>query len=139
MPNWLATTGTLVDPARRGKPKDKPRVARRMLYVRDLLRRGREWTSLAHIQEDAVSWCREVAGRRSRPLLQGASPLSVFEAVERYALIPLPDRAVCTRRVGKGIVGPDIDVKAGRKLYSVPWRHIGRQVDVRSTRTLIEV
>ena len=56
--------GTLVDPARAAKPKDKPRVERPMPYVRDSFWRGREFVSLQHIQEQAVVWCEEVAGRR---------------------------------------------------------------------------
>ena len=56
--------GTLVDPARAAKPKDKPRVERPMPYVRDSFWRGREFVSLQHIQEQAVVWCKEVAGRR---------------------------------------------------------------------------
>ena len=38
--------GTLVDPARALKPKDKPQVERPMPYVRDSFWRGREFTSL---------------------------------------------------------------------------------------------
>jgi len=56
--------GTLIDPARAAKPKDKPRVERPMPYVRDSFWRGREFTSLQHMQQEAVVWCREVAGRR---------------------------------------------------------------------------
>jgi hypothetical protein len=41
--------GTLVDPARAAKPKDKPRVERPMPYVRDSFRRGREFVSLQHM------------------------------------------------------------------------------------------
>jgi transposase len=64
--------GTLVDPARRGKPKDKPRVERPMPYVRDSFWRGREWASLQQMQAAAITWCREVAGRRSCRPLAGA-------------------------------------------------------------------
>lgn len=131
--------GVLVDPARRGKPKDKPRVERPMPYVRDSLWRGREWTSLTQMQQEAVRWCREVAGRRSCRPLQGASPTSVFEAVERDALIPLPGKDFVLADWSRGTIGPDIHVKAGRTLYSVPWRHIGRKVDVRSTSDMVQI
>ncbi|GAA3386308.1 Mu transposase domain-containing protein [Streptomyces racemochromogenes] len=36
-------------------------------------------------------------------------------------------------------VGPDIHIKVGRTLYSVPWKLIGRKVDVRSTATMVQV
>lgn len=41
--------GALVDPARAGRPKDKPRVERPMPYIRDSFWRGREFTSIEHM------------------------------------------------------------------------------------------
>jgi transposase len=131
--------GTLVDPARAGKPNDKPRVERPMPYVRDSFWRGREFSSLPQIQQDAVRWCQEVAGRRSCRPLHGASPLSVFQAVEAEALMPLPRRAFVLAAWSTGKVGPDIHVKVAKTLYSVPWRHIGRTVDARSTPDMVQI
>ena len=74
--------GVLADPARAFKPKDKPRVERAMPYVRDSFWRGREFTSLQQMQAAALTWCREVAKVRSHRSLDGASPVSVFDAVE---------------------------------------------------------
>ncbi len=130
---------TLVDPARRGKPKDKPRVERPMPYIRDSFWRGREWTSLAQMQSAALDWCREVAGARSCRPLDGASPISVFAAIESEALIVLPRKDFVLADWTTGTVGPDIHVKAGKTLYSVPWRHIGRRVDVRSTYSMVQI
>jgi hypothetical protein len=36
-------------------------------------------------------------------------------------------------------VGPDIHVKVGRSLYSVPWKHIGKTLDARSTGTMVQL
>src|SRR5919197_1414673 len=69
---------TLIDPARAAKPKDKPRVERPMPYVRDSFWRGREFTSLQQMREQAVLWCREVAGQRQCRPLGGAAPAAVF-------------------------------------------------------------
>lgn len=131
--------GCLVDPARRGKPKDKPRVERPMPYVRDSYWRGREWMSERQMQDAALVWCREVAGRRSVRPLDGASPLSVFEAVESEALLPLPHKDFVLATWSSGTVGPDIHVKVGKALYSVPWRHIGRRVDARSAGDMVQI
>lgn len=38
-----------------------------------------------------------------------------------------------------GKVGPDIHVKVGKTLYSVPWRHIGATVDARETATVVQI
>ncbi len=36
-------------------------------------------------------------------------------------------------------VGPDIHVKVGQSLYSVPWKHIGQTLDARSTATMVQL
>ena len=131
--------GVIADPARAFKPKDKPRVERAMPYVRDSFWRGREFTSLQQMQAAAVTWCREVANARSHRSLDGASPVSVFDATEAAALKPLPrnDFVVATWSTGK--VGPDCHVKVGKALYSVPWRLMGQQVHARSAGNTMQV
>jgi hypothetical protein len=42
-----------------------------MQYVRDSFWRGREFTSLEQMQAAAQVWCREVAGARKTPALDG--------------------------------------------------------------------
>ena len=131
--------GTLVDPARAAKPKDKPRVERPMPYVRDSFWRGREFVSLQHMQEQAVLWCKEVAGRRQCRPLGGAAPMTVFDAVEARELQPLPHKRFVLATWSTGTIGPDIHVRVGKSLYSVPWRHIGRRVDARETPTVVQI
>jgi len=129
----------LVDPARAGKPKDKPRVERPMPYVRDSLWRGREWSSEADMQARALTWCSDVAGRRAHRSLEGAAPLAVFEAVEAPALAPLPRERFELASWSTPKVGVDCHVKVGKVLYSVPWRLIGQRVDVRESEATVEV
>jgi transposase len=130
---------TLVDPARAFKPKDKPRVERPMPYVRDSFWRGREFTSLAQMQAEAVRWSREVAGARACRPLDGAAPATVFAAVEAPALRALPRAPFVLATWSTGKVGPDIHVKVGRALYSVPWALIGQRVDARTTATMVQI
>ena len=131
--------GALVDPARAAKPKDKPRVERPMPYVRDPFWRGREFTSIEHMQAEAVTWSQQVAGRRKCRPLGGAAPMAVFDALEAAELLPLPPTPFVLARWSTATVGPDIHIKVGRTLYSVPWKLIGRRVDVRSTATMVQV
>ena len=131
--------GTLIDPARVRKPRDKPRVERPMPYVRDSLWRGREFVSLQQMQTAAVDWCRQVAGRRACRPLDGAAPAAVFEAVEAEALNPLPARPFVPATWSTGKVGPDIHVKVGKALYSVPSRLIGQRLDARETWTTVQL
>jgi transposase len=130
---------TLIDPARVRKPKDKARVERPMPYVRDSFWRGREFTSLEQTRQAALAWCVEVAGARACRPLGGAAPLAVFRAVEAEALKPLPRKAFVLATWSRATVGPDIHVKVGKCLYSVPWRFIGHKVDARSTFSMVQI
>ncbi len=130
--------GTLVDPARAIKPKDKARVERPMPYVRDSFWRGREFTCLERMRADALRWSSEVAGRRACRPLDGASPAAVFAAVETPAPAPLPSAPFVLAGWASAKVGPDIHAKVGATLYSLPWRYLGERVDARSTATMVQ-
>ena len=52
------------------------------------------------------------------------------------ALCAVPLSALLSQ---SGKVGPDIHVKVGKALYSVPWKHIGAQVDARAGARTVEV
>ncbi len=130
--------GCLVDPARAVKPKDKPRVERQMPYVRDSMWSGREWLGVPEMRAGALAWCIDVAGARSHRSLEGAAPIAVFRAVEREALIALPRAPFELATWSRPKVGPDCHAKAGRALYSVPWRFIGRHVDAREGDRTVE-
>lgn len=130
--------GTLVDPARAFKPRDKPQVERPMPYVRDSFWRGREFTCVEAMRADALRWCVEVAGARACRPLDGAAPAEVFAAVEAPALGPLPEAPFVLASWASAKVGPDIHAKVGATLYSLPWRYLGERVDARSTTTMVQ-
>ncbi|MFE9444588.1 hypothetical protein ACFYO2_37695 [Streptomyces sp. NPDC006602] len=91
------------------------------------------------MQAEAVTWSQQVAARRKCRPLGGAAPMTVFEALEVAELLPLPPAPFVLARWSTASVGPDIHIKVGRTLYSVPWKLIGRKVDVRPTATMIQV
>ena len=131
--------GLLIDPARVFKPKDKARVERPMPYVRDSFWRGREFSSLAQMQTDALRWSSDVAGQRACRPLGGAAPGAVFAATEQHLLAALPVREFGLASWSRPKVGPDIHVKVGKALYSVPWQHIGVHLDARATDRTVEL
>ena len=81
-----------------------------MPYIRDSFWRGREWSSPEQMQAEAERWSAEVAGRRSCRPLDGAAPASVFAAVEKGKLAPLPARPFTLASWSRCKVGPDIDL-----------------------------
>lgn len=91
------------------------------------------------MQRQALTWCRDVAGQRHCRPLTGVGPMSVFTAAEAQALRPMPGRPFVLATWSTGRIGPDIHVKVGRTLYSVPWQHIGSRVDARATPTVVQI
>jgi len=138
---FAAHYGCLVDPARQGKARDKARVERPVPYARDSFYAGRadEFTSLAHMQADALRWCRAVANLRQHRGIDRVAPQALFDAEEAAALVPLPATPFELARWSTPKVPPDIHVKVGRALYSVPWRHLGDQVDARESVRTVEI
>lgn len=130
--------GTLIDPARALKPKDKPQVERPMPYVRDSFWRGREFASLEAMRAEARRWCTEVAGQRACRPLDGAAPAAVFTAVTAPALRALPTASFVLATWSRPKVGPDIHAKVDQTLYSIPWRYLGGRVDARATETMVQ-
>src|SRR5260370_34357185 len=88
---------------------------------------------------EAERWSAEVAGQRSCRPLDGAAPSAVFAAAEKDALSPLPKDPFVLAEWSRCKVGPDIHVKVGRTLYSVPWKLIGQALDAPSTATMVQL
>ncbi|HEY5148266.1 MAG TPA: IS21 family transposase [Mycobacterium sp.] len=131
--------GTLIDPARAEKPRDKPRVERMMPYVRDSFWRGRTFGSVTDMQARAVEWSLNVAGTRAHRGLDGAQPIVVFQAVEAPVLLPLPTAPFELVTWVSAKVAPDCHVHVDKVLYSVPWANIGKRVDARVSQTVVEI
>lgn len=133
--------GCLIDPARLAKPRDKGRVERPVPYARDSFFAGRadEFKSEAHMQQDALRWCRQVANLRQHRGIERLAPQVLFDAEERSALLALPRSAFELARWWERTVPPDIHIKVGRALYSVPWRYISKRVDAKEGARSVEI
>jgi len=133
--------GCLIDPARALKPRDKARVERPVPYARDSFFAGRadEFATLADMQIDAVRWSRDVANQRPCRPLDRVAPQALFDAEEKSVLLALPRHPFELARWSTAVVNPDIHIKVGRALYSVPWRFIGKRVDARTGARSVEV
>ena len=131
--------GTLIDPARARKPKDKPRVERPMPYIRDSFFAGREFSSLAQMQAEAIRWGTEVYGLHKHRGLDGQTPAAVFAAIERDALIPLPPRPFESVVYTIGTLAADCHVRSGKAFYSAPWRLMGQKMLVRTAGDIVQI
>jgi len=66
-------------------------------------------------------------------------PAEVFETEERPALIPLQAGRFDPPHWTDCKVHPDHHVRVDGALYSVPWRWVGRKVNVRADRALVRI
>jgi len=129
--------GVLIDPARAGKPKDKPRVERMVPYVRSSFWAGRTFTSLDEVNRELQNWCLKVAGLR----IHGSTrkrPYEVFQAMERAVLKPLPPEPFEIAAWVKAKVGRDCYFYAGGAGYTAPYGYYGKEIMVKLTPRLVQ-
>jgi transposase len=118
----------VVDPNKVRTPQHKGKVERIMTVIRQQLLSGREFDDVAHLNESALAWCREVAGR-----IHGTTrrtPQELF-TLEQPQLRPLPAASFDLPTWAQHKAHPDCHIVFERSYYSVPYRYVGQQVWVR--------
>ena len=124
--------GFVVDPTPPYDAPKKGKVEAGVKYVKGSFFVGRQETDVEDVRRDLRRWVNEIAGTRDHGTTR-KQPLEQFEALERAALKPLPKQPwepVVWRRAR---VHRDAHIELGRRLYSVPWKHIGQTVWVRAS------
>jgi len=94
--------------------------------------------SIASPNDMAMTWSRTVADQRPHRVLD-ATVGEVFREREQPALVPLPAESFEVAYWAKAMVHPDCHVQVRRHFYSVPWRLVGTQLDVRIGERLVSV
>lgn len=132
--------GVAILPARVRKPRDKAKVEAGVLLAQ-------RWI-LAKLRHQRFFRLEEL-NRAIRPLLTElnsrpfkklpGSRQSVFEAIDRPALGPLPIQRYEFAEWKLATVGIDYHVEAAGHYYSVPYRYARQKVDVRMTVSTVEV
>jgi transposase len=130
--------GFKIDPTPPRSPQKKGKVESGVKYVKRNFMAGRDGQDVDDVRRDLVRWVAEVAGLRTHGTT-GEQPLAVFETVERAALSPLPRERFEPVVWAKATVHRDSHVCFDKRLYSVPWRLIGKQVWVRATAATVAV
>ena len=128
----------MIDAALPRHPTGKPHVERGIQYVRENFFRGETWLDLAHVQREAVRWCREVAGLRVHGTTRHR-PLAVFEATEQATLQPLTGPRFDPPIWKRCKAHPDHHVEFAGALYSVPTGVVGHRLWVRGDRALVRI
>lgn len=134
--------GAVVEPARPRRPKDKPLVEISVKLVHRALTailRRRSFFSLGELNEGLK---RVVDGLNAKrfSLAPAHSRASLFELIDRPALLPLPATSFSYEAMQVGLaVGADYHVQFEGSSYSVPYHLIGERVDLRVQRGAVEV
>lgn len=132
--------GTAVIPARVRKPRDKAKVeAGVQLVERWILAvlRNRTFTSLSDLNKAIHELLVRLNGRPFQKL--PGSRCTMFEAVDRPALRPLPATPYVYEEWSHARVGIDYHVDVDGHFYSVPYALVKKEVDIRITAGTVEV
>lgn len=132
--------GTSVLPARRLKPRDKAKVEAGVLVAKRWILavlRHRTFFSPAELNAAIRELLEQLNSRKLRKI--GKSRREIFEGHDRPAALPLPQRAYQFAEWVKPRVNVDYHLEADRHYYSVPYRFIHEQLDVRLTASTVEV
>jgi transposase len=132
--------GTAIVPARPGKPRDKAKVevavqiAQRWLLARI---RNEVFHSLGQLNARLLELLIDLNARVMRRY--GRSRRDLFEQMERAALRPLPATRFEYVDWAKARVNIDYHVAVDGHLYSVPYRLVHEQVEVRLSADVVEI
>ncbi len=131
---------TAIIPARKRKPKDKAKAEQGVLLVERWILaclRNRTFYSLDELNL-AISELLKKLNERPFQKLDGCRT-SVFNMVDKPALKPLPEHPfeLCEFKFGK--VNINYHVEVDRHHYSVPYEHVGKEIEARFTSTTVEI
>lgn len=132
--------GTVVIPARTYKARDKAKVENAVLNAeRRILAALRNLTFFS-VEELNQAIEKLLVKLNSRPFqkMEG-SRLSFYEEIEKLVLLPLPEQRYQFSTWLKARVNIDYHIQVDNHLYSVPYRLVHQEVDVRLTDRTVEV
>ncbi len=132
--------GTAILPARVRKPRDKAKVEVTVQVVQRwvLARlRHRRFFSLAELNGAIRELIADLNNRPMRHL--GTSRRALFEAIEREALLPMPQTPYAYAEWRRCRAGLDYHVQVYGHFYSVPYRLMREAVEARITDQTIEL
>ena len=69
----------------------------------------------------------------------GARACDFFESTERKVLLALPDARFETIIWADGLVHADSHLNFQKRVYSVPWRFVGKTLNIRATKLSVEI
>ena len=114
------------------RPNEKGRVERAIRDVRENFFAAREFTSIADLNAQAVTWCREIAEERRVPdARETTCAAALLDEVPKMIELPGDDFPIEEREEVR--VGKTPYVRFDKNDYSVPHTHVRRLLTVTAT------
>ncbi len=123
--------GFKVDPTPPRSPEKKGKVESAVKYIKGSFFKPRDPGDVRETNVDLERWLRDVAGKRIHGTT-GRRPIEAFEEDERSVLSPLPAVSYVPVIWKQARVHRDYHVLFERRTYSVPWKHVGKDVWIRA-------
>ncbi len=130
--------GFKVDPTPVYDPGKKGKVESGVKYVKRNFFRSRAGGDADQVAAELQRWVYEIAGTREHGTTH-RRPLHVFQELEQALLRALPPRRFEPVVWKEATVHRDSHVIFDRRLYSVPWKLIGKVVWVRATASTVAI
>jgi len=130
--------GFLIDPCRPRTPEHKGKVESGVKYVKRNFLGGRKETSISQANADVLVWCGTTAGQRRHGTTK-EQPLARFTTIERGLLLPLPASPYDLAIWKVATVARDCYVVFENAYYSVPFRLVAQQIQIRGGCTEVRI
>ena len=130
--------GFVISPTRPRTPRHKGKVESGVRYVQRNFMAGREFLDIHTANQHLRTWVQERAGTRKHGTTHKA-PLYLFNEHEKTALLALPEEPFTLREVKLVKVHPDCHVRIDKSYYSVPYIHVGHQLDAYVSERIVEI
>ena len=130
--------GFKIDPTPPYAPRKKGKVESAVKYTKRNALAGREGESIKEVNQTLHRWRREIAGERIHGTT-GRRPLEVFVNEEQPVLGKLPTVPYEVTVWKRAKVHLDTHICFEGRLYSVPWRWVGKHVWVQARSTTVAI
>lgn len=120
--------GCVISPTRPATPQHKGKVENGVHFVTRSFLAGQEFADIRLANEALRRWVTERAGTRDHGTTH-QPPLELFTAREQAQLLPLPPEPFDLTETRRVKVHPDCHVVIDGSYYSVPFAHVGQQLD----------
>jgi transposase len=132
--------GCAVIPARSGKPRDKAKAENGVLQATRWVLAALRQRTFFSLAEANAAIAERLAWLNARPFRKlPGSRQTMFEALDRPALRPLPAHRYEYAAWKTARVNIDYHVEVDRHWYSVPHQLVGQRLDIRVTAGIVEV